>query len=69
MSHASHASRASHTSHKQKAKREAPTTNNHQERSTYMKIEIDWAGMLKAALKSVWPFIAGTVGGIDPNFL
>ena len=43
-----------------------------------MKLEIDWAGMLKAALKAIWPFIAGavggifsgcTVGGIGPNFL
>jgi hypothetical protein len=43
-----------------------------------MKLEIDWAGMLKAALKAVWPFIAGafggiftgcTVGVIEPNFL
>ena len=42
-----------------------------------MKLEIDWAGMLKAALKAIWPFIAGavgglftgcTVGGIGPNF-
>ena len=43
-----------------------------------MKLEIDWAGMLKAAAKAVWPFLAGavggifsgcTVGGIGPNFL
>ena len=29
-----------------------------------MKHEIDWAGMLKAALKAIWPFIAGAVGGL-----
>ena len=43
-----------------------------------MKLEIDWAGMLKAALKAIWPFIAGAVGGlftgctiagIGPNFI
>ena len=43
-----------------------------------MKLEIDRAGMLKAALKAIWPFIAGTVGGllagctiagIGPNFI
>ena len=43
-----------------------------------MKLEIDWVGMLKAAVKAIWPFIAGavgdifsgcTVGGIGPNFL
>ena len=28
-----------------------------------MKLEIYWAGMLKAALKAIWPFIAGAVGG------
>ena len=42
-----------------------------------MKHEIDWAGMLKAVAKAIWPFIAGTlggilsgctVGGIGPNF-
>ena len=43
-----------------------------------MKLEIDSTGMLKAALKAIWPFIAGAVGGlfsgctfggIGPNFL
>ena len=43
-----------------------------------MKLEIDWAGMRKAALKTICPFIAGAVGGlltgctiagIGPNFL
>ena len=43
-----------------------------------MKLEIDWAGMLKATLKAIWPFIAGAVGGlftgctiagIGPNFI
>ena len=34
-----------------------------------MKLEIDWAGMLKAAVKAIWPFIAGAVGGIGTNFL
>ena len=43
-----------------------------------MKLNIDGAGMLKAAAKAIWPFIAGavggifsgcTVGGIGPNFL
>lgn len=34
-----------------------------------MKLNIDWAGMLKAAVKAIWPFIAGAVGGIGPNFL
>ena len=43
-----------------------------------MKLEIDWVGMLKAALKAIWPFIAGAVGGlltgctiagIGPNFI
>ena len=42
-----------------------------------MKLEIDWGAMLKAALKAIWPFLAGglggllsgcTVGGIGPNF-
>ena len=42
-----------------------------------MKLNIDWGAMLKAALKAIWPFIAGglggilsgcTVGGIGPNF-
>ena len=28
-----------------------------------MKLKIDWTGMLKAAMKAVWPFIAGAVGG------
>ena len=32
-----------------------------------MKLEIDWAGMLKAALKAIWPFIAGAVGGLFPG--
>jgi hypothetical protein len=60
------------------AKCEAQHHNQNQERKHNMKLEIDWAGMLKAALKAVWPFIAGavggiftgcTVGGIGPNFL
>ena len=29
-----------------------------------MKLEIDWAEMLEAALKAIWPFIAGAVGGL-----
>jgi hypothetical protein len=43
--------------------------HNHQTKGNNMKLEIDWAGMLKAAVKAVWPFIAGAVGGIGPNFL
>ena len=54
-----------------------PPTQKTKKRNN-MKLEIDWAGMLKAAMKAVWPFIAGavggifsgcTVGGIGPNFL
>ena len=42
-----------------------------------MKLEIDWGAMLKAALKAIWPFITGGLGGllsgctvswIGPNF-
>ena len=42
-----------------------------------MKLEINWGTMLKAALKAIWSFLAGdlggllpgcTVGGISPNF-
>ena len=29
-----------------------------------MKLNIDWRGMLKAALKAVWPFVAGAAGGL-----
>ena len=52
--------------------------NNQKKGTNIMKLEIDWAGMLKAALKAIWPFIAGavggilsgcTIGGIGPNFL
>ena len=25
---------------------------------------IDWRGMLRAALKAVWPFVAGAAGGL-----
>ena len=48
------------------------------ERKQNMKLEIDWAGMFKASLKAIWPFIAGAVGGlftgctiagIGPNFI
>jgi hypothetical protein len=51
---------------------------NKPKKGNNMKLNIDWAGMLKAAVKAVWPFIAGavggifsgcTVGGIGPNFL
>ncbi len=28
-----------------------------------MKLNLDWRGMLKAALKAVWPFLAGALGG------
>jgi hypothetical protein len=54
-----------------------PTRNKKQERNN-MKLEIDWIGMLKAAAKAIWPFIAGAVGGlfsgctiagIGPNFI
>ena len=54
------------------------TITKTEERKQNMKLEIDWAGMLKAALKAIWPFIAGAVGGlftgctiagIGPNFL
>lgn len=43
-----------------------------------MKLNIDWARRLKAAVKAICPFIAGsvggifsgcTIGGIGPNFL
>ena len=29
-----------------------------------MKRTIDWRGMLRAALKAVWPFVAGAAGGL-----
>ena len=29
-----------------------------------MNLNIDWAGMLKAAVKAIWPFIAGAAGGL-----
>ena len=41
-----------------------------------MKLDIDWAGMLKALWRAAWPFLTGalggflagcTVGGIGPN--
>ena len=38
--------------------------NNHQERNTYMKIEIDWLEMAKAVAKAIWPFVAGAFGGL-----
>ena len=28
------------------------------------KLKLDWKGMLKAALKAVWPFLAGATGGL-----
>ena len=40
-------------------------------------IDLDWYALLRALLKSAWPFIAGavgglisgcTVGGVGPNF-
>ena len=76
MSHASHPQAES----KARSTPPTPKTNNNtnQERKHNMKLEIDWAGMLKAALKAIWPFIAGAVGGlltgctiagIGPNFI
>ena len=52
----------------QSAKRLQKSTNQTKGNET-MKLEIDWAGMLKAAVKAIWPFIAGAVGGIGTNFL
>ena len=85
MSHSSHASHTSHPQAESKARSTShptttptTTTNNTNKKGNNMKLEIDWAGMLKAALKAVWPFIAGAVGGlftgctiagIGPNFL
>jgi hypothetical protein len=69
------------TAHVLNSTQQHATTTHHnqnQERKQNMKLEIDWAGMLKAAVKAVWAFIAGavggiftgcTVGGIGPNFL
>ena len=43
-----------------------------------MKIGIDWLEMAKAVAKVIWPFVAGsfgglfsgcTFGGIGPNFI
>ena len=28
------------------------------------KVEVDWLGMAKAAIKAIWPFLAGAVGGL-----
>ena len=28
-----------------------------------MKLEIDWAGLAKAVIKAIWPFLAGALGG------
>ena len=70
------------TAHVLNSTRHATTRTHHyqpinQKKRNNMKHEIDWAGMLKAALKAIWPFIAGavggilsgcTVGGIGPNF-
>ena len=33
-----------------------------------MKLNLDWAGMLKAVAKAICPFIAGALGGIGLNF-
>ena len=75
MSYTSH---ASYTSYRQMAKREAHTITKTKKGNETMKLNIDWAGMLKAAVKAIWPFIAGavgglftgcTIGGIGPNFL
>ena len=33
-----------------------------------MKLNLDWPEMLKAMAKAAWPFIAGALGGIGPNF-
>jgi len=58
--------------------RDIPWFNQPKKGNETMKLNIDWAGMLKAAVKAIWPFIAGavggifsgcTVGGIGPNFL
>ena len=55
-----------------------PWFNQPKKGNETMKLNIDWAGMLKAAVKAIWPFIAGavggifsgcTIGGIGPNFL
>jgi len=29
-----------------------------------MKLNIDWKAMLLAAIKAIWPFIAGSIGGV-----
>ena len=29
-----------------------------------MKLDIDWAGLIKAVAKAVWPFFAGALGGL-----
>ena len=29
-----------------------------------MKLNIDWAGLLKAVIKAAFPFFAGAVGGL-----
>ena len=28
-----------------------------------MKLKIDWAALVRALLKAVWPFVAGAAGG------
>ena len=76
MSHESHASQPQAESKARSTLH--PTTHQPKKGNNQMKLEIDWAGMLKAALKAIWPFIAGavggifsgcTIGGIGPNFL
>ena len=29
-----------------------------------MKLDIDWAGLVKAVLKAAFPFFAGAIGGL-----
>ena len=37
---------------------------NNERKGNEMKLNIDWRGMLRAALKAVWPFVAGAAGGL-----
>ena len=39
-------------------------SNNDKKKGKTMKLKLDWKGMLKAALKAVWPFLAGATGGL-----
>ena len=44
------------------AQRCGATTSN--KKGNDMKIEIDWLEMAKAAVKAIWPFVAGAFGGL-----